>query len=149
LQTRNPSIIHFAVHGVADASLAPETCALILAPNSEDKSTALLSYADIIQLDLQNVDLVVLSACNSSTGQISKGTPMQGLAYSFLAAGASFVVASRVKTKDSATKVWMNKFYSYLFQTDITNAMQRTRQYFLEKDVSLEIEDIAAWGLWS
>lgn len=150
IKKEKPSILHFALHGVASKELAPETCALILCPASGSAtSTALLTYEDIIRLDLGGVDLVVLSACNSSTGQIMKGTPMQGLAFAFLAAGASFVVASRIKTKDTATQLWMNKFYSYLFQTDISNAMRLTRTHFVEKDTVLSKEDIAAWGLWS
>jgi hypothetical protein len=146
---QKPSIIHFGTHGIASADLAAETCALVLAPLPDRLSTALLTYEDIVRSNFRGADLVVLSACDSSIGKMQKSSPVQGLAYAFLSAGAEFVLASRIPTRDEQTQLFMRVFYDYLLKTDIANALRLTRIYFFEKTSIVTDEDITAWCLYS
>ncbi len=143
-----PSILHIAAHGDADASLPPECISLILAQADEDPKSVFLTYHDIMSLDLSDVDLVVLSACNSTIGKINKSAGIQGLSFAFLAAGASYVVASRVPVRDKATAQIMEQFYQNLMTTDVLNAMRLTRLYFAKHDVGVTALDMASWGVW-
>lgn len=83
---------------------------LALAPDAGDDG--LLRAKDIAALQLQ-ANLVVLSACDTGRGRIT-GDGVVGLARSFLAAGASTVVASLWKVPDEATQFLMVKFYEEL-----------------------------------
>ncbi len=145
-----PAIVHFAVHGLADTNLPPETSSLVLSPDGEDESSCLLTYQDILLMDWSSVKLVVLSACNSSVGKVRKGSPIQGLAYAFLSKGVQCVVASRSPVSDQSSAKIMNKFYQYLLHTDVTDAMRLTRRWFTEnQDRDVSAKDLAAWGIWS
>lgn len=149
LRNRKPSILHLATHGVADDQLPAESASLILTPQENNPASALLTYEDIIRQDYSGVDLVVLSACNGSVGQVNKGSAIQGLAYAFLSAGASFVLASRAPVNDKQTLKFMKKFYEYLFETGVKDAMRRTRQYFMENKGQVNLRNLAAWGVWT
>lgn len=143
-----PAILHFAIHGVANPDLPPESSALIMAAYSEDTSSALLTYQNVLDLDLHFVDLVVLSACNSSVGRTSKGSPVQGMAYAFLNAGVKCVVASRLEVPDAKTALIMKQFYTFLkSDKDVLTAMKNTRKYFYENGL-VDEKDIASWGVW-
>ncbi|MEM6318880.1 MAG: CHAT domain-containing protein [Bacteroidota bacterium] len=145
---KRPSILHFAVHGILDKNLSPEAASLLLAATSDQPQTGLLTFRDILSLDLSSVRLVVLSGCRSGIGEIGKGAPVQSLAYAFLQAGARFVMASRIKVDDKKTALIMGKFYEYLFQAgDVGIAFQQTTQYFTNTDTVTPV-DLAAWGIW-
>jgi len=141
--------LHFAVHGMLNKNLPPEAAALLLSPVSEDFQTSLITFRDILNLNLSSVRLVVLSGCRSGIGEVGKGAPVQSLAYAFLQAGARFVVASRIKVDDKKTAMIMGKFYEYLFQDgDIGVAFQKTTSFFSNSNEVTQT-DLASWGIWS
>ncbi len=93
-------IIHFATHGLvagdlvsADGSLGEP--ALVLSPPAlaTADDDGLLKASDIAGLKL-NADWVIMSACNTASGQIAGGETLSGLASAFLYAGARTLLAS-------------------------------------------------------
>lgn len=117
-------ILHFATHGeyIPDAPLASY---LTLAPASPDTTTAAtrgsdnrsgarLDVADVYGLDLQQTDLVVLSACQSNLSTWAPGDDMVGLTRAFFYAGTPSVVASLWLVPDDATRQLMERFYTHL-----------------------------------
>ena len=83
--------------------------------NHPDTSTAgVLTAAEIADLDLRGVRLVVISACRSGLGQPLTGEGLLGLRSAFSAAGARTVVASLWDVSDEATAFWMQSFYAAL-----------------------------------
>ncbi len=70
---------------------------------------------------------------------------MKGLTWAFLEAGATRVLASRYRVKDSAAAVFMASFYSHLLQHPILEALQWLRnlgfyQGAIDSEVGAETE---------
>lgn len=74
----------------------------------------LLTAAEVASLDLQNTELVVLSACHTGGGSVRVGDGVMGLRRSFAVAGARTLVISLWEVPDRETRELMEAFYGYL-----------------------------------
>lgn len=81
-----------------------------LPKNTED---GILTAEEISQLDFRDMDLVVMSACQTGLGDIS-GDGVFGLQRGFKKAGANSLLMSLWKVDDSATHILMDQFYKNL-----------------------------------
>jgi CHAT domain-containing protein len=70
----------------------------------------LLTGLEASLLDLQGTELVILSACDSGTGEVKIGEGMMSLRRAFLIAGAQSVLASHWNVSDKATSQLMTEF---------------------------------------
>jgi len=77
-------------------------------------SPGILFGTDVLDLDLRNTDLAVLSSCQSGLGDPRPGDGIQGLRRAFRAAGVKTVVSSLWKVPDEATHDFMVEFYDRL-----------------------------------
>jgi len=109
------SIGHFAMHAVLSEKYA-ELTGLSLGERKKAGSADLLWYGDVGHLHT-NLDLVVLSACNSALGERIPGEGLHGLTQAFFAAGSQRVLGTLWEVDDQATSVWMQHFYVALKQT--------------------------------
>ncbi|GGG36816.1 hypothetical protein GCM10011344_42060 [Dokdonia pacifica] len=100
-RSNTSKIIHLATH--ADASSNP----WIAFSDTKLQAHELYSYQN-------NAELVVLSACNTSVGDIFSGEGVMSLARGFFYAGANTVVSSLWETNDKMTAEIMDSFYSYI-----------------------------------
>ncbi|GEM_PF-832942 len=66
---------------------------------------------NLVDLPLENLKLVTLSACETGLGEYTGGEGVQGLQRAFHLAGCPNVVASLWKVNDAATAALMTKFY--------------------------------------
>ena len=78
---------------------------------SEGRNEGILLASEIETASLSDVDLVVLSACESGLGAVAGGEGLSGLQRSFQLAGARTVIASLWKVDDLATRELMHRFY--------------------------------------
>ena len=106
---RNYNIIHFATHGFVNSE-SPELSGIQLAITNKSKDDGILYSGDIYNLKL-NAELVVLSACETGLGKISKGEGIIGLSRAFLFSGASNLIVSLWKVSDFSTSELMIEFY--------------------------------------
>jgi CHAT domain-containing protein len=63
-------------------------------------------------MDLQGVDIVVLSACETGLGRVEEGEGVYGLRRSFQLAGARTVISALWKVNDKITSTMMSLFYT-------------------------------------
>jgi CHAT domain-containing protein len=103
-------VLHFAVHGEMNEK-DPMSSALLLGPGGGDDGR--LEVREIFGLDL-NAKLVVLSACETGLGSLSRGDELVGLQRAFLYAGTPAVVTTLWKVDDRASFMLMRAFYDSL-----------------------------------
>ena len=128
-QMKNAKIIHLATHGLLDDDRGiGSAITLAPAPSILDKDLinliidkglinliidkGLLTAAEIVDMQL-NAELVVLSACSTGQGRITRDGVI-GLARSFIAAGVPSVVVSLWTVPDDSTADLMIEFYQNL-----------------------------------
>jgi CHAT domain-containing protein len=75
----------------------------------------ILTAEGIVGLNLQGMDLAVLSACETGLGEVAGGEGVLGLVRAFHVAGARDVVASLWRVDDEATAALMGRFYHKLW----------------------------------
>jgi CHAT domain-containing protein len=109
-----PSILHLSTHNTPDNKV-PLNTALSLYGGQ-------LGKKDIDQYHMNQVNLVVLSACQTNVGEITKGDAVFNLTNSFLNNGVSSVVSSLWNVDDEATSKLMEKFYTELANPGTTKA---------------------------
>ncbi|MEM9819870.1 MAG: CHAT domain-containing protein [Bacteroidota bacterium] len=100
-------IIHLATHACIDEDNAQL--------NKIFFSDDYLATADLYNLQL-NADLVVLSACNTGSGQLVRGEGVMSLARGFIHAGCPSTVMSLWSVDDCTTSQMMLYFYQALQQ---------------------------------
>jgi len=81
-----------------------------------DGDGGVLTGEVIAGLDLDNMDLAVLSACQTGLGEAATGEGVFGLQRAFHSAGTKNVVASLWKVDDEAAAALMNLFYYHLWE---------------------------------
>jgi CHAT domain-containing protein len=104
----NYNIIHLATHGAFVPGQPEESFILF---GNGDRAT----LRDVESWNLKNVDLVVLSACQTGvSGQLGNGEEILGLGYQMQQAGALATIASLWVVDDQGTQVLMDAFYRAL-----------------------------------
>ena len=76
----------------------------------------LMTALEVAELDLRNVELATLSACETGLGEEAGGEGLLGLQRAFQVAGAKSVVASLWEVDDEATRALMERFYENLWK---------------------------------
>ena len=110
-QAGQVNILHLAAHGKFN-SVAPLNSLIALAPDEENDGW--LTVGEVYGLNLENTDLVVLSACETNLGDLSAGDELVGLTRALIFAGTPSVIASLWAVDDEATSLLMERFYTYL-----------------------------------
>ncbi|NMG21424.1 CHAT domain-containing protein [Brasilonema bromeliae] len=110
------TIIHMATHAFF-VNGKPEDSFILMGDGG------LVTLPDIQKLSLPNVDLVVLSACETAVSdQIGKGEEILGFGYQVQRTGARAAIASLWSVSDGGTQALMNAFYAFLSQGKMNKA---------------------------
>ena len=126
LEQTEPNILHLSTHNKIDISF-PLNTSLILSGDSDKKN---LSTKKIDTLkNIGNINLVVLSACQTDIGEITRGDEVFGLTRTFLFAGVPSVVTSLWNIDDQASSELMKTFYTKLAEgSSKSEALQKAQQ---------------------
>jgi CHAT domain-containing protein len=103
-------MVHLATHGELSED-DPLSSAVLLVPGSGEDGR--LEVREVFALDL-HARLVVLSACETGLGKLSRGDELVGLQRAFLYAGTPAVVTTLWKVDDRATFELVRSFYGRL-----------------------------------
>ena len=102
----NHNVLHFATHGAIVVG-TPEESFILFGDGTP------VSITDVRNWNLNNVDLVVLSACETGLGgNLGTGAEILGLGYQMQRAGAKAAIASLWTVDDGGTQTLMNAFYA-------------------------------------
>ncbi len=165
----NPLVFHVATHGFFE-SAGPKTSALNAELNENNSyenpllktgllltgagdifnqtkfnynvDNGILTAYEAMNLNLDQTDLVVLSACETGLGEVEAGEGVYGLQRAFLVAGAKTIIMSLFKVSDEATQQLMVKFYRKWIETG------NKRQAFIDakKEIRNEFGNPIYWG---
>lgn len=158
--TKSPQVLHIATHGYfledntvpkgRPAAYIPNpllNAGLILAgaenflttgePVNADGDDGVLTAFEAMNLNLEETDLVVLSACETALGDVRNGEGVYGLQRAFKLAGARNIVMSLWNVDDTATQELMTSFYQYMLKTGdphqaFSAAQQQVRKKYPE-----------------
>ncbi|HYC28549.1 MAG TPA: CHAT domain-containing protein, partial [Chitinophagaceae bacterium] len=106
------SSIHLATHAAAN-DREPENSFIAFYPTGADTNYKLYQ-PEIYNLDLQQTQLVILSACETGRGQFVHGEGMMSLARAFSYAGCKSVITSLWKADDASTAYITKRLHHYL-----------------------------------
>ncbi len=146
LKVENPRVLHIASHGfvVTDPELpnplmrvgiALAGAQKSLVPNSKS-AYGILSGLRLANLKLSGTQLVVLSACDTGTGEAIAGEGIMGLSQAMLMAGAQRVVVSLWAVPDQQTADLMVAFYKgWLGGTDFAQALRQVKLELYRKGI--------------
>jgi len=164
----NPKLFHIATHGFFQPNLELNSDEIglrdnLAAENPLLKTGLLMSGAgdilnqttanfnlddgiltafEAMNLNLDNTELVILSACETGLGEIEAGEGVYGLQRAFLVAGAKTIVMSLFKVSDEATQKLMVLFYKKWLATG------NKRESFIQAKIELreEFPEPIYWG---
>ena len=111
-QVERSKYLHFATHGIIDED-KPAKSQICLASFSDEDGH--LYSGDIYNLQL-SADLVVLSACETGLGKISRGEGIIGLTRALIFAGSNNLLVSLWSVNDASTSYLMTDFYRAMLQ---------------------------------
>jgi len=124
-ELQNYKIIHFATHGFVNEA-KPELSGILFAQDTvsilseidkllgnKPQNEGILFQSEIYNLKF-NSELIVLSACETGLGKITKGEGVIGLTRALLYAGTKNIIVSLWQVSDNSTKELMINFYKNL-----------------------------------
>jgi len=119
---KNHNILHLASHAEFNTG-APDNSFIIF--GNGDK----IRLNEISDWQIPNIDLVILSACQTGVGKLGDGVEVLGFGYQVQKAGAKQAIASLWKVDDAGTQALMEVFYQELKKGNITSteALQRAQ----------------------
>ena len=106
-------ILHLATHGKANDAYGDYSFLAFTENTEAQGDDALLFVREIYNLNT-HAELIVLSACETGTGELHEGEGIASIARSFSYAGAKSLVASHWSVDDKATSQLMHRFFDFI-----------------------------------
>ena len=114
-------------------------------PVTDGKDDGILTAMEVSGLDLSQVDLATLSACETGLGESAGGEGLLGLQRAFQLAGAKTTVASLWQVPDAATQLLMQRFYDNLWNDDHKmsklEALLEAQRWMLREGAKQQVSD--------
>ena len=129
-------LLHLSTHAVIDAE-RPDRSRILLASGSSADADYLFQD-EVGKLDLNDVGLVSVSACDTGRGKIIAGEGVQSFSQAFLGAGASSTITSMWKVADEpAASFMIELYYSLAHGATKSEALRAAKLEFLHSKSEL------------
>lgn len=107
-------IIHLATHASVDNEM-PLRSFIAFYPASKNHTGDYKLYAqEIYDMNLDSTQLIILSACETGTGQLVRGEGLMSLSRAFAYAGCPNIITSLWKAEDKTTAFITQRLHHYL-----------------------------------
>ncbi len=106
----------------------------------------IITALEISALDFHNVDLVVLSACETAQGAYGDDDDIWGLQRAFKKSGANTILMSLDLVDDEATKILMVEFYKNLMSGKTKHQSLKDAQKYLRSVENGKYNDPKYWA---
>ncbi|WP_190303507.1 CHAT domain-containing protein [Pseudanabaena sp. UWO311] len=110
---KNHNILHFATHAEFNTG-TPDNSFIIF--GNGDK----IRLSELTDWQIPNVELIVLSACQTGVGKLGTGVEILGFGYQVQKVGAKNAIASLWSVDDAGTQALMEAFYKELKKADVS-----------------------------
>ena len=141
-------VVHLATHAVVNESNNVKSYIAFYGTDNQKDIAHRLYEQEIYQLDMQKVQLVVLSACETGNGRLVNEEGIISLSRAFSYAGCKSVVTSLWKADDAATAFIVKNMHQYLkkgFTKD--EALQQAKKDYLDSgEVDSRFKTPAYWA---
>lgn len=128
-----PDIIHLATHGLLSSGNPMNNRILF----SQDHHEASLALFEVISLPVKS-DLVVLSACETGSGDLQQGEGIMSLTRGFHNAGTPAIIMSLWPAYDNPSVQIMDDFYRQLREGQyLSEALRQSKLTYLEQATSV------------
>jgi CHAT domain-containing protein len=105
---------------------------------ANSKDDGFLFAHELYDLNLQSVDLAVLTSCESGVGKFQTGEGVMSIARGFAYAGCPSIVMSLWKVDDLTTAQVMKSYYSRVFnRTDLGSVLRESKLEYLKNSDEL------------
>ncbi|MUG92183.1 CHAT domain-containing protein [Scytonema sp. UIC 10036] len=134
----SPNVVHLATHGVFSSNREQT---FILTGDTGDNSISIDNFQNLLNPEgktrNRNVELLVLSACETASGDERSALGIAGVA---MRSGASTTIATLWPVSDVATAMLMAEFYKNLTSPNLNEhmtraqALRKAQLFLIEKD---------------
>ena len=94
----------------------------------------MLTFEEIIKFDLNNIDLITLSACSTNRSKLFSGFSHLSLQHAFKLAGAKNVISTMWEIDDKASYYFMKEYYQLLKKhKNPSITLSITKRHFIKK----------------
>nr|WP_277879023.1 CHAT domain-containing protein [Leptolyngbya sp. FACHB-711] len=136
------NIVHFATHAIFTTG-SPEDSFIVMGNGDT------IDLSEIRTLRLRNVDLMVLSGCQTAVStlnmgqELGEGIEILGFGYEVQNSGARATIASLWSVDDGGTEVLMSQFYALLQQANRSKAetLQQAQIALIRGQGNLQLEN--------
>lgn len=140
------STIHLATHASADT--ATNMHWIQFYPSGNEVIHNRIYLPEIYQLNMNRAQLVILSACESGTGEHAAGEGLISLSRAFLYAGTGGVVSTCWKSEDKVSAYLMQKLHVHIRAgMSVSKALQQAKQDLLaDKTMDERFKQPSYWA---
>jgi CHAT domain-containing protein len=142
---RVSQVVHYAGHAASSAE-PPFAARLLFAPDPSTGDSGALYLRDLGHRDLPHTRVVVLAACRTAAGRVSRVEGALSLGRPFLAAGVPDVVASLWDIDDSVSRQFFVVFHRALLAEGDPDVALRKAQLVLLKGEDATLAHPASWA---
>jgi len=133
-------LLHVSTHAFADVSSPEDSRLLFSADGSNAGGSDFVFLRELYDLDLSNVTMAVLSACDTERGKLVRGEGVQAFSRAFLAAGSRSTVTTLWRVEDRATSEFMKQFYYFALERRMpkAEALRQAKLKFLHSSAGYQ-----------
>ena len=143
---KNYAIIHLATHATANDSF-PDKSYIQFYPHDSSFISSRLFTNEIRGLSLNNVHLVILSACETGTGQLVKGEGLMSLTRAFSIAGCQNTIATLWRAENKSTAIISRYLHKYIAGgKTFAESLRQAKMDYLNDDIPGRLKSPAYWA---